>query len=150
MGVTNRDIRQMVREAAAENNIDPALALAIAKNESGFNPNTVGPTGDYGVMQLTAPALADINQALGTNYSLSDNNVRFDPELNIRLGMTYLRLTRDRYGASTPEEMARMYNGGPGGARKSATEEYWRRVSGYIPEFGSPFSQGITSARDMM
>jgi hypothetical protein len=33
-----------------------------------------------------------------------------------------------RYGAKTPEQFARIWNGGPSGASKKATLAYWSKV----------------------
>ena len=33
-----------------------------------------------------------------------------------------------RYGAETDEQKARVWNGGPRGMSKKATERYWRKV----------------------
>src|SRR5699024_176553 len=45
-------MRSMIRQTASEMGVDPALALAIAHQESGFNPAAVSPANAVGVMQV--------------------------------------------------------------------------------------------------
>ena len=41
-----------------------------------------------------------------------------------------------RYGARTPEQMARIHNGGPQGAAKKATLGYWKKVRSHLTNRG--------------
>lgn len=45
-------IKQAIVAIALEEGVDPTLALAIAKVESGFNPKAVGAIGELGLFQL--------------------------------------------------------------------------------------------------
>jgi murein DD-endopeptidase MepM/ murein hydrolase activator NlpD len=42
----------LVGQIAQQQGVNPALAQAVAKSESGFNPNAVSPAGAQGIMQL--------------------------------------------------------------------------------------------------
>lgn len=46
------DIRGLVAQTAASMGVDPSLALAIAEQESGFNPSAVSGAGAMGTMQV--------------------------------------------------------------------------------------------------
>jgi hypothetical protein len=53
MALSKSQVQQIIRDAAAANGVDPALMLAIAKQESGFNPaniNRMDPS--YGLFQI--------------------------------------------------------------------------------------------------
>ena len=64
------DVKAKIVKSAIELGIDPALALSIAKTESGFRHDTTSHRGAVGVFQLM-PSTA---RRLGVNpYYLSDN-----------------------------------------------------------------------------
>ncbi|HXS94172.1 MAG TPA: transglycosylase SLT domain-containing protein [Candidatus Limnocylindrales bacterium] len=49
---TLTDIQRLIESSALTWSVDPALALAVAKAESGFDQNAVSPKGAIGIMQL--------------------------------------------------------------------------------------------------
>jgi soluble lytic murein transglycosylase-like protein len=84
--------------------IDPALALSIAKSESGFRHEAKSSYGAVGVFQLM-PSTA---KRLGINpYYLSDN---------IKGGLMYYKKLYKMFG--TTELALAAYNAGPGTVRK--------------------------------
>jgi soluble lytic murein transglycosylase-like protein len=85
--------------------IDRALLLAIAKQESGFNPHARNPSGALGLMQLM-PATA---RTLGASGKLTD------PRINLDLGQRYVRRLLDADGVKgNLLALAAAYNVGPG------------------------------------
>jgi soluble lytic murein transglycosylase-like protein len=85
--------------------IDRALMLAIAKQESGFNPHARNPSGALGLMQLM-PATV---RTLGTSARLTD------PQVNLDLGQKYVRRLLDADGVKgNLLALAAAYNVGPG------------------------------------
>ena len=85
-------------------NVDPALALSIAKKESGFKHELRSPYGAVGVFQL----LPSTAQRMGFNpYYLSEN---------IKAGLTYYKMMYKMFGST--ELALAAYNAGPGNVKK--------------------------------
>lgn len=93
-------ISDIITAEAQRRGVPPALALAVAKRESGLNQAARGAAGEIGIFQLM-PATA---AALGVNA--------YDPAQNIAGGIAYLRQMFDRYGRW--DLAAAAYNWGPG------------------------------------
>lgn len=94
------DVKAVIVKYSVELGIDPALALSIAKTESGFRHDTRSRYGAVGVFQLM-PSTA---KRLGVNpYYLSDN---------IKGGLMYYKMMYKMYGST--ELALAAYNAGPG------------------------------------
>ncbi|MEM9249890.1 MAG: lytic transglycosylase domain-containing protein [Pseudomonadota bacterium] len=93
--------------------VERALALAVARRESEFDPVVVSPAGARGVMQLMPGTASDVSRALGIPYDRE--GLTADPAYNIRLGSTYLAGLIERFGPA-PILVAVGYNAGPGRA----------------------------------
>lgn len=91
--------------------VDPYLLMGIARRESAYNPAAVSPAGARGLMQLMPGTATQLSRQLG----ISDPGAYgvLDPELNIRLGSTYIRDMLDRYRGNRLAATA-AYNAGPG------------------------------------
>ena len=63
---SQRTVRRMVARTARRHGVDPALALAVAYNESGFQQRVVSPVDAIGIMQVL-PSTARI---LGRQYGM--------------------------------------------------------------------------------
>ncbi|WP_018915715.1 transglycosylase SLT domain-containing protein [Vreelandella zhanjiangensis] len=91
--------------------VDPYLLMAITRRESAYNPEALSPAGARGLMQLMPGTASLVSRQLGINdpgpYGV------LDPELNIRLGSTYLRDKLNRYQGNRLAAAA-AYNAGPG------------------------------------
>lgn len=100
-----------------------ALALAIARRESEFDPGVASGVGARGLMQLMPATAREVAGDLGLDYS---SDLLFtDPTYNATLGTAYLKGLIDRFGTS-PVLVAAGYNAGPG------------RPSRWIGQFGDP------------
>ncbi|WP_245392597.1 transglycosylase SLT domain-containing protein [Salinicola halimionae] len=92
------------------NQVDPYLLMGIARRESAFNPFAASPVGARGLMQLM-PGTAD-HVARGLGISAPSMAELFEPQINIRLGSTYIRSMLERYRGNRIAATA-AYNAGP-------------------------------------
>jgi len=99
-------ISDLVGTTASAAGVPPNLALAVAKQESHFNPSAVSSAGAIGVMQLM-PATA---AGLGVNP--------YDPAQNIAGGVAYLGQQLNTYGGDQAKALA-AYNAGPGAVNRA-------------------------------
>jgi soluble lytic murein transglycosylase-like protein len=97
-------VKDTIVKQSLEMNIDPALALSIAKKESGFRHELRSPHGAVGVFQL----LPSTAKRLGYNpYYLSEN---------IKAGLTYYKMMYKMFGST--ELALAAYNAGPGNVKR--------------------------------
>ncbi|MEM8958627.1 MAG: lytic transglycosylase domain-containing protein [Pseudomonadota bacterium] len=108
--------------------VSQALALAIARRESEFNPVVISPAGARGLMQLMPGTAEETAGTLGLPYSLG--RLTSDPAYNARLGTAYLVKLRRRFGDATIF-VAAGYNAGPS------------RPPQWVERFGDPRSGDI-------
>ncbi len=99
------DLATRIYDAALAAGIDPFLGYALVRVESAFRPHAVGPSGSLGLAQLQ-PATG-----LWLDPSIGEASL-FDPDTNLRLGFSYLRMLIDRYGDARMALTA--YKRGPG------------------------------------
>ena len=108
------------------------LLAAVMMTETGGR-NITGDGGRaVGPLQVHAGAVADVNRAFKTTYRHADMG---DLEKAAKVFDCYLWLyaTPQRIGrAVTNEDRARIWNGGPQGWRRKATEGYWAKVRGWM------------------
>jgi soluble lytic murein transglycosylase len=95
--------------------VDPSVVFAIARQESGFNPNVVSPAQAYGLMQVTPAAGKYVTKKYGANFDL--NRLKSDPVNNTTLGAAELGSLLDDYRGSYIMTFA-AYNAGRGSVRK--------------------------------
>ena len=97
-------VKEYIVKHSMEMGVDPALALSIAKLESGFCHEKKSPYGAVGVFQLM-PSTA---KKLGYNpYYVSDN---------IKGGLMYYKMMYQKFGSV--ELALAAYNAGPGNVAK--------------------------------
>jgi soluble lytic murein transglycosylase len=123
----------LIRQAAAEAGVPPAIVKAVIHAESAFNSTAVSRVGAMGLMQLM-PATA---RELGVLDP-------FTAEQNVQGGARYLRTLHDRYGSWTYTLAA--YNAGPTAVDRyrgippyAETQQYVRRVLTYYRRYHGDF-----------
>lgn len=97
----SQDLQEYTFIQCIKYDVDPVLALAIMKTESGFNANAVSETNDYGIMQINACNHQWLSDAFGDIDLLNAKD-------NIRCGV-YM-LSKIKY--PTREQKLMTYNMG--------------------------------------
>lgn len=112
-GLTDGEIAQLARTIVAEArrcDLDPVLVLAVMHVESRYDAFVVSHKDAIGLMQIVPPTGEELAAQLGIRWEGSQT--LFDPFVNVRIGVAYLRQLRDRYGDMRTALAA--YNWGPG------------------------------------
>lgn len=109
------------------------LIEAIIQQESGGNDQAIGDlklkNKAYGPLQIRKPCTDDVNRVFGLN--LRPQDCLGNRSLSIKVFEHYMAIyaTTGRIGRSvTDQDRARIWNGGPNGWKKPATEKYWKAV----------------------
>jgi soluble lytic murein transglycosylase len=123
----------IIRQQAADKDVDPSLIAAVIYTESRFRDQT-SHAGAKGLMQLM-PATADYiaHKSGGTQFIPQDLAT---PQINIAYGTWYLRYLLDKYDENTILTLA-AYNAGEGKVdewRQTAAARGERfRVASHVP-----------------
>jgi soluble lytic murein transglycosylase-like protein len=96
------EIMSIVVREANDLGVSPSLALALAHVESNFDPRALSHKGARGVLQIM-PATAR------GEYGIAADRL-WDPRINIRLGLHFLKRLQNRYGRT--DLALSHYNGG--------------------------------------
>jgi soluble lytic murein transglycosylase-like protein len=105
-------IRRIIVAEATAQGVPVAFALALAWQESGWQPTVVSSAGAVGVMQLTPPTADWVaSTMLGGPVNLAD------PASNVRAGVRLLRHYFERYGGDRAMVLAAYYQGQTGADR---------------------------------
>jgi len=114
--------------AEIENPVPTELALAIARQESEFNPNAQSPVGALGLMQVMPATGKSVAKDLGVSFSTK--RLAGDWEFNAHIGTAYLADMLERFDGSTLLAAA-AYNAGP------------RRADRWMADHGDPRSANV-------
>jgi soluble lytic murein transglycosylase len=109
-----RPFLDAVEREAAASGIPGALAYAIMREESAFDPNVVSPSHAYGLMQLIVPTAQTLGKRL--NVAVTEETLK-QPPVNIALGCRYLGDLRARF-PDNPHLAVPSYNAGPGAPKR--------------------------------
>ena len=112
---------------------DPRLINALIQVESSGRDHVTGDAGKaFGPLQIHAALVDDVNRLYGTSYTHKD---MFDRAKATDTCHKYLAFygSEKRLGRpATPEDHARIWNGGPSGHKKPATLKYWQKVRKHL------------------
>lgn len=121
--LSKNDIDRIVNYYAAKKNVPASLVRSVIKAESDYNVNAMSPKGAMGLMQL----MPETAMGLGIENP-------FDPEQNIKGGVTLLKDLLDNYKGDYRLALA-AYNAGKGNVDRaggvpefSETKDYVRKV----------------------
>lgn len=135
----HRKVMELVQKLAPEYGVYPRLAMAIIRAESNFNPQAISPKNAQGLMQLIPETAERFNV-----------KKPFDPEQNIRGGLSYLRWLL-AYFQGNISLVAAAYNAGEGTVNRYAgippyaeTQGYVKRIREIFKGEAHPFNAEIT------
>ena len=130
----------LVRKLAPEYGVSPRLVMAVIRNESNFEPTAVSPKNAQGLMQLIPETSARFNV-----------KKPFDPEQNIRGGLSYLRWLL-AYFEGNVELVVAAYNAGEGAVNRykgippyAETRGYVKRIMSIVKKDEHPFDPAVTT-----
>lgn len=124
-------VKATIVKHAVEMGVDPALALSIARTESGFRHEARSPHGAVGVYQLM-PSTA---KKLGVNpYSLNDN---------IRGGIMYYKMMYKMFGSV--ELALAAYNAGPGNVKKYNSVPPYAETKRFVAKIMADYNRQKTN-----
>lgn len=106
----------IIKDLSSKNSIDPYLVLAIIKAESAFELDIMSPVGAVGLMQLmpsTAAWIIETGMNRVVDFADWNESLLMKPEINLELGITYLRYLFDYFKQKICPAIA-AYNAGPG------------------------------------
>lgn len=103
-------LQRYIYEICADENVPVTLVIAMIEHESGFDPEAVSPTDDYGLMQINAVN----HEWLKEEYRCAD---MMNPYQNVFCGISIISSYIDKYGELDKALMA--YNMGNYGAQKA-------------------------------
>ena len=103
-------LQRYIYEICADENVPVTLVMAMIEHESGFDPEAVSPTDDYGLMQINAVN----HEWLKEEYRCAD---MMNPYQNVLCGISIISSYIDKYGELDKALMA--YNMGNYGAQKA-------------------------------
>ena len=128
-------VDEIVNQAIA-NGVEPALAVAIAKNESGFNQNAISPAGAIGIGQL----MPDTAASLGVDP--------YDWKQNILGMIKYIKELWETFNGDIKKVIA-AYNAGPAAVQKYGGIPPYPETQAYYENVASTRDSAISSGYDL-
>ena len=117
---------ELIEGAAERHGVDPRLACAVIKCESGWDADAVSDAGAIGLMQVM-PSTAESLVSLGlVDAGAYPPDELADPEVNVEYGCAYLAFLEKNL--SSLDEIVAAYNAGIGSVQG------WIAEGGTIPE----------------
>ncbi len=121
---------------AKQNNLDPYLLAALARQESEFNPQAVSVASARGLTQLLPSTGRELSRRMGIkSYSTAR---LFQPQLNLQMGSYYLKSVADSLAGRWEAALA-AYNAGLSRAKSWSTWGEFREPAEFVETV--PFSQ---------
>jgi soluble lytic murein transglycosylase-like protein len=112
-------VRQHMRDASTDHNIDFELLQALIAAESGFNTTAVSPKGAIGLMQIM-PATAR-RYGVDGDRKMAIERKLVDPKINIKTGTRYLRDLINMFPGQLELAIA-AYNAGEGAVQRAGNQ----------------------------
>ncbi|MEO8053287.1 MAG: transglycosylase SLT domain-containing protein [Acidobacteriota bacterium] len=128
--------REELERFARQNNLDPYLMAALARQESEFNPKAVSVVSARGLTQIMPSTGRELSRRLRIKpYSTAR---LFQPQVNLQLGSYYLRSVADSVDGRWEAALA-AYNAGLSRAKNWSTWGEFREPAEFVETV--PFTQ---------
>ncbi|MGP9648954.1 LysM peptidoglycan-binding domain-containing protein [Glutamicibacter sp. AOP38-B1-38] len=133
VSVPSRDeMKAMIRSTANSMGVDPALAMAHAMQESGFNMRAVSPANALGAMQVIPSTGEWMSSRLGRDLNL------LKPQDNVTAGVATIRFNLDN--TDSLDDAIASYYQGLGGVRKYGMFEDTKRYVASVKSLMKQYS----------
>lgn len=132
-----RLFRDMIENRASEAGIDPDLLQGLVREESAFEPTAGSWAGAMGLCQLMMPTAREVAGWLSIPGKITRDRLH-DPDLNLRMGATYLSRLIRQFKGNTALAVA-AYNAGAGSVRKFLARYPGDELDEFIEEI--PFEE---------
>ena len=128
--------RAELERYAKQNDLDPFLLAALARQESEFNPKAISNANARGLTQILPSTGRELSRRLHVPaYSTAR---LFQPQINLQLGSYYLKSVADSLGGRWEAALA-AYNAGLTRAKEWSTWGEFREPAEFVETV--PFSQ---------
>jgi soluble lytic murein transglycosylase-like protein len=124
-GLTGKPYTQQIAQHARTAGVPVALALAVVRVESNFNPKTRGRAGEIGLMQIKPQT------ARGMGFTGSASAL-YDPDTNLTWGMKYLAGAYRLAGGDTCGTIMRYQGGHYARSMSRAAVAYCSKVKSHM------------------
>jgi hypothetical protein len=127
---TPAEYEGLITGASEKYGVDANLIKAVIQQESGWDQNTVGTSGEKGLMQIMPET--------GARYGLVNDEDFFNPEKNIDVGTHYLSDLLKRYNGDTKKAIS-AYNTGEDNVDKGIVP--FKTRNEYVPSVLALYEQ---------
>jgi len=125
--------KRQLLEAAVPRNLDPRFVLAIARQESRFQPGAKSEAAARGLLQFISSTSNDIATRLGvTNF---EQDELYNPATILLFGSEYMKNLFRQFPAM-PEAVAASYNGGEDNVARWVSRAHSNDPDRYVAEIG--------------
>jgi len=102
---------EIIGRHAKDRGIDPFFVNSLIRQESLFDPRALSPAGARGLMQIMPETGRKLHGKVSADTPY-DSEILYDPEVNIDLGILYLRQLTEEFGGEKAHLLI-SYNAGP-------------------------------------
>ncbi len=121
----------VVKHCEAAKKLDPDLLQALMREESALDPHALSWAGALGLTQLMPTTAWEV--AAGLKIKRPTQAQLLDPDLNIRIGATYLSGLVNQFKGVKPYSVA-SYNAGPGAVNRWRKDEPNAEVDEWVED----------------
>ena len=122
----NYDIEKQFQKFGNEflNLLDAIIKVESQGDDSAYSPNEDA----VGCLQIRKCMVDDVNRILKRRGATEDQLYTYEDRWERGHSIEMFKIYCEHYNLTTPEDIARCWNGGPRGANKDATVYYWQKV----------------------